>query len=75
MSGPTDHQDPREPQLQRGWFDPNLVTLAESTDLEKIRRFRERLAKRAAERGDLAPEAFAEWGYLVPGRPENPFGS
>ena len=65
MAGPTDHQTPQAPQSERGWFNPNFVTLAESTDPKKIRRFREKLAKRAAERGDLAPEALEEWGYLV----------
>jgi hypothetical protein len=51
------------------------VTLAESTDPNKIRRFREKLARRAAERGDLAPEALEEWGYLVPERSTEPSGS
>ena len=32
----------------------------------EIRKFRKKLARRAAERGDLAPEALEEWGYLVP---------
>jgi hypothetical protein len=72
MAGPTDRRDPGAPQPPRGWFNPNLVTLAESTDPQKIRKFREKLARRAAERGDLAPEAFEEWGYLIPEHPREP---
>ena len=72
MTGPTDDQGTREPEAPRGWFNPNLVTLAESTDPNKIRRFREKLARRAAERGDLAPEALEEWGYLIPERSTEP---
>ena len=75
MAGPTDRMDPRAPQPPRGWFNPNLVTLAESTDPKKIRKFREKLARRAAERGDLAPEALAEWGYLIPQLSKDPSGS
>jgi hypothetical protein len=54
MTGPTDRHDPQEPHPARGWFNPNLVTLFESTNPKKIRKFREKLARRAAERGDLA---------------------
>ena len=75
MAGPTDRQDPQAPQPQRGWFNPNLVTLFESTNPKKIRKFREKLARRAAERGDLAPEALEEWGYLIPDHPTAPSGS
>ena len=75
MAGPTDHHMPQPPQSKRGWFNPNLVTLAESTDPKKIRRFREKLARRAAERGDLAPEALQEWGYLMPHAPTEPSAS
>jgi hypothetical protein len=75
MAGPTDHQTPQAPRSGRGWFNPNLVTLAESTDPSKIRRFREKLARRAAERGDLAPEAHEEWGYLIPQGPNEPSSS
>jgi hypothetical protein len=57
------------------WFNPNLITLYESTDPKKIRKFREKLAKRAAERGDLAPEALEEWGYLIRERSTEPSGS
>ena len=72
MAGPTDRQDPQARQPQRGWFNPNLVTLFESTNPKKIRKFREKLARRAAERGHLAPEALEEWGYLIPERPTEP---
>lgn len=72
MTGPPDRQDPQAPEPQRGWFNPNLVTLFESTSPKKIRKFREKLARRAAERGDLAPEALEEWGYLIPDRPAQP---
>jgi hypothetical protein len=75
MTGPTDRRTPRAPQPERGWFNPNLVTLAESTNPKKIRKFREKLARRAAERGDLAPEALDEWGYLIPQAPTEPSGS
>ena len=75
MAGPTDHQTPQAPQSERGWFNPNLVTLAESTDPKKIRRFREKLARRAAERGNLAPEALEKWGYLITERSTEPSGS
>ena len=74
MAGPTDDPRSHEPE-RRGWFNPNLVTLFESTDPKKIRKFREKLAKRAAERGDLAPEALAEWGYLIPRTPMERSGS
>jgi hypothetical protein len=74
MAGPTDHHEPQGPQPQRGWFNPNLVTLSESTDPKKIRKFREKLARRAAERGTLAPEALEEWGYLIPERSTEPTG-
>jgi hypothetical protein len=49
--------------------------LLESTDPKKIRKFREKLARRAAERGDLAPEALEEWGYLIPQGPTEPSSS
>ncbi len=75
MSGPTDRRTPQAPQSERGWFNPNLVTLAESTNPKKIRKFREKLARRAAERGDLAPEALEDWGYLIPDRSAEPSGA
>jgi len=75
MTGPTDRRTPHQPRSERGWFNPNFVTLAESTDPEKIRKYREKLARRAAERGDLAPEALEEWGYLIPQGPTQPSGS
>ena len=75
MTGPTDDQGAREPEAPRGWFNPNLVTLFESTNPKKIRKYREKLARRAAERGDLAPEALEEWGYLIPDRSTEPTGS
>jgi len=75
MTGPTDEQGTQEPEAPRGWFNPNLVTLLESTDPKKIRKFREKLARRAAERGNLAPEALEEWGYLIPDRSTEPSGS
>jgi hypothetical protein len=75
MTGPTDDQGTREPEAPRGWFNPNLVTLLESTNPKKIRKFREKLARRAAERGDLAPEALEEWGYLIPQGPIEPSSS
>jgi len=75
MTGPTDEQGTQEPKAPRGWFNPNLVTLLESTDPKKIRKFREKLARRAAERGNLAPEALEEWGYLIPDRSTEPSGS
>jgi hypothetical protein len=75
MAGPTDDQGRREPEAPRGWFNPNLVTLLESTNPKKIRKYREKLARRAAERGDLAPEALEEWGYLIPERSTEPSGS
>jgi hypothetical protein len=75
MTGPTDDRGTREPEAPRGWFNPNLVTLLESTDPKKIRKFREKLARRAAERGDLAPEALEEWGYLIPQGPTEPSSS
>jgi hypothetical protein len=75
VSGPTDDQGTQDPEAPRGWFNPNLVTLLESTNPKKIRKFREKLARRAAERGDLAPEALEEWGYLIPDRSTEPFGT
>jgi len=72
VTGPTDREETRMADSRRIGFDPNLVTLFDSTDPKKIRRFREKLARRAAERGDLAPEALEEWGYLVPDRPAEP---
>jgi hypothetical protein len=75
MAGPTDDQHTRDPEAPRGWFNPNLITLYESTDPKKIRKFREKLARRAAERGDLAPEALEEWGYLIPQASTEPSGS
>ena len=75
MAGPTDREETRMPQSPRVGFNPNLVTLFESTNPKKIRKFREKLARRAAERGELATEALEEWGYLTPERSRQPSGS
>ena len=72
MTGPTDREEAPMPHSPRVGFNPNLVTLFESTDPKKIRKFREKLARRAAERGNLAPEALEEWGYLIPERSTEP---
>lgn len=74
MAGPTDREETQMPQSPRVGFNPNLVTLFESTNPKKIRKFREKLARRAAERGELAPEALEEWGYLIPERSTEPTG-